>query len=403
MPRQGGWDPLGPLNDAMRIAVPLVINQRNIDAEKERADQIYMQKRNELLQQATKAQNDVALQSAWKLYEGSVNNADLNDPAQLMKVKASAANFEKILGSPIIPRDETGEYAFMRLAKPDKEPTEKKSDLRVTLEEMAQLPPGSPERQIYQKKLDAVGDREREPKSSRDIVRTVDMGDKVLIQYRDGSTEERAKGASPQRGEQGTKPPKDHVFDPESGTMKLIEGTPTHQKQRGEQVKDEFRMNTITSKLDLLEKSAQNLIEHPGLPAISGRRSYIPDFMNQDAEDASTKMDSLGAQLATQAIAEMREASKTGGALGNTSDADILLLKSSVESLKKAQSLSQKKDALQNIIDVARGSKNRMQKAYQSQWGDWNDRVFKKPIKTENLDIKNIGNDELMKKLGIGK
>jgi hypothetical protein len=207
----------------------------------------------------------------------------------------------------------------------------------------------------------------------------------------------------PQRGEQGTKPPKDHVFDAESGTMKLIEGTPTYMKQRGEYSKDTYRVDAITAKLDILEKSAEKLAAHPGINNITGLIGANTWDITDKARNARAQLDSLGSKVATQAISEMREASKTGGALGNTSDADILLLKSSIASLKSAQSKEQMIEALNEIRDVAAASKIRMQRAYETQWGDWESRTSKSPISNKSLDITTLPDDELKRKLGFGK
>jgi hypothetical protein len=65
--------------------------------------------------------------------------------------------------------------------------------------------------------------------------------------------------------------------------------------------------------------------------------------------------------------------------------------------------VEQKKQSLENIVDVARGSRNRMKRAYETQWADWNDRVSKSPISNKNLDLTTLPEDELKRKLGISK
>jgi hypothetical protein len=404
----GGNNPLfEPFMDSLRIAAPIVMQQRQLDAAKERQDQLFLAHKQELLQKAEEAKTKFEIETSMKFVEGTLNNLDVNNPEQVMRAKAAILNLERGFGRPIAPRDETGEISIGRWGKPEK-PTQQ-YDIQDTDKGLMFIPK-DPDSGLTAKptgfnappkKWEVQPPTPTAEKSP--IIDRVDKGDHVLLFMRDGTTRREDKNLPPQKGEQGTKPPKDYVFDAESGTMKLIEGSPTFIKQKDSYSKDIFRFETINSKLGILEKSAEELINHPGLAAISGRRSYIPDVLNQDAQDASAKMDSLGSKLATQAISEMREASKTGGALGNTSDADIILLKSSVESLKAAQSVEQKKQSLENIIDVARGSRNRMERAFKSQWGDWSERIYKKPINNKSLDITTLPEDDLKKKLGIIK
>jgi hypothetical protein len=405
----GGTNPLfEPFYDSMRIAVPLVQQQRQLDAAKARQDQVFMAQKQELLQKAEQASKEIEVKTLMEAYKGASEGMVSGDPASEMRVRATASAIENALGRQIFGRDEVGEIVAAPWAKPTQPKTQ--YDIKDTDQGLTFIPK-DPDSGLQAKPTGYNAPPKKwEVQPSTPSGTRQPLAQKAPIGYEPNPSGEGLRpipggpADKPQRGEQGTKPPKDHVFDAESGTMKLIEGSPTFVKQRDALSKDTLRFESINSKLDILEKSAEELINHPGLAAISGIvRSNIPDWLNQDATDATTKMDSLGSKLATQAISEMREASKTGGALGNTSDADILLLKSSVESLKAAQSVEQKKQSLENIIDVARGSRNRMERAFKSQWGDWSERTSKKPISNKSLDITTVAEDELKKQLGITK
>jgi len=58
-----------------------------------------------------------------------------------------------------------------------------------------------------------------------------------------------------------------------------------------------------------------------------------------DARDVSAELHSLAANLAFEQLQKMREASKTGGALGNVSNAEIELLQNAVASIRQDQSV----------------------------------------------------------------
>lgn len=385
MPRQGGWDPLGPLNDAMRIAVPLVINQRNIDAEKEMADKRYMQQKDALLQQANQAQTQVATQSAWKIFEGSVNNADLNDPAQLMKVKASATNFEKILGKEILPRDETGEYAFLRLAKPEGGITEYQKESLSLKSQLAE-----------QARIDR--DEARKDRMALAGQASADRRDSLDLK-RDMLEEQKTRNL---RGEQGTKPKQGYMWNEDKSAQVPIPGTEADRKQKLLYSKEKYAFESVTTDLDKMINEATALLDHKGLPAITGRRSYIPNILNQDAQDAQARLDSLKSQVFVNTLNNMRKQSATGGAVGNVTEREGDKLEATIASLKNAQSEKEMRAALKRIVDYSSTIKTKLGNAF-STWDDIMNPGGGAPVTEKNLDIKNLGNDELMKKLGIGK
>lgn len=60
----------------------------------------------------------------------------------------------------------------------------------------------------------------------------------------------------------------------------------------------------------------------------------------------------------------MRDASKTGGALGQVSNFELQALQNNLAALQRAQSVEQAKQELKKIQDFARESKQRLQAAY---------------------------------------
>ena len=69
------------------------------------------------------------------------------------------------------------------------------------------------------------------------------------------------------------------------------------------------------------------------------------------ARDFKAKLDTLHANISFNEITEMREASKTGGALGQVSERELALLQSSLGALDQGQSEEQFKKELTKVVD----------------------------------------------------
>ena len=96
---------------------------------------------------------------------------------------------------------------------------------------------------------------------------------------------------------------------------------------------------------DLLTKAVAS-------PGIFGRTASlpIPNFARTDAfRDYSGQLDTLKANIAFNELASMREASKTGGALGAVSERELSLLENSLGGLKMNQTPAQVQSELKKI------------------------------------------------------
>ncbi len=86
-----------------------------------------------------------------------------------------------------------------------------------------------------------------------------------------------------------------------------------------------------------------------------GAGSMLKGIPATSAKDFGAKLDTLKANIAFNELAEMRAASKTGGALGQVSDKESQLLSAALGALDQAQSPDQFTEQLQKIEDsVAR-------------------------------------------------
>ncbi len=108
---------------------------------------------------------------------------------------------------------------------------------------------------------------------------------------------------------------------------------------------DERSQRSIQSVDELLPQIDEN-------PGIFGRSAAtpIPDFLRSDAyRNFRTELDTLKASVAFNELTAMREASKTGGALGNVSNIELGLLESALAGLRMDQSPDNLKEQLGKV------------------------------------------------------
>lgn len=171
------------------------------------------------------------------------------------------------------------------------------------------------------------------------------------------------RAALAQMAASGGKVPPGYRQTPD-GNLQAIPGGPADLKIQGQLNQDTQVLNGTTAALDRLAASANEVLQHPGLAGSFGLRGAIPNIPGTNAADATAKLQALQAQVGFNALQEMRNASKTGGALGSVSDKEHALLQSQISSLSKAQSVEQARENLAKVIKYTEDAKDRLQKAY---------------------------------------
>lgn len=131
-----------------------------------------------------------------------------------------------------------------------------------------------------------------------------------------------------------------------------------------------LRIGNAFNDLDRLADEAKAIRDAPGLSSNYGMTGLIPNRPGSEASDAWARLASLKSQIANTVLQRMREASKTGGAVGNVSDAEQVLFQNNLAALDRAQSPDAVKAALDRIIDWTQGSKERVGRAYQETYGE---------------------------------
>ncbi len=181
-------------------------------------------------------------------------------------------------------------------------------------------------------------------------------------------TSQSAPQGVPQPGQpQASQPqsfyPKDYV----NTEADKVRGRDTGQKQ-AEMGKAQLTLDTATSNLDRLAQQANELKIHPGLGRITGMTGMLPNIPGFPGADAEAKRQTLLAQSGFGTLQQMREASKTGGALGSVTEVEHKLLQNYLAELTNAQTETQMKAALDKIIRFADESKGRLKEAYNTDY-----------------------------------
>ena len=122
--------------------------------------------------------------------------------------------------------------------------------------------------------------------------------------------------------------------------------------------------NDAASNLDRLTDLAGQVAKHPGLSNATGLIGAFPNVPGSAASDATASLDSLKSQVAFSVLQAMRNASKTGGALGQVSDREEEMLANNLAALQRAQSTGAIREQLIKIAAWAPGAKARLKNAY---------------------------------------
>lgn len=169
------------------------------------------------------------------------------------------------------------------------------------------------------------------------------------------------------RGNDKTKMPAGYRPTPD-GNMEAVPGGPADIKMNEKRQQDFASATQVIQQLDELSRSVNRVSTAPGLDKNFGVQGYVPNVPGGKAADAAALLETLKTQGAFAALQEMRNASKTGGALGAVSDRENQMLQNAIAALQKAQSAKQVRDQLKVLNDHVETSKQRIRDAYNDHW-----------------------------------
>jgi hypothetical protein len=122
----------------------------------------------------------------------------------------------------------------------------------------------------------------------------------------------------------------------------------------------------IESKATGFIKDLEELRDHPGLSSITGIAAGRLPGITAEGRAAEAIYDKIVAKGGFQALQEMRDASKTGGALGNVSNQEGAQLKASFAAIDRRQEAKDVQKAIREAIEDIQRTTVRMREAYDS-------------------------------------
>jgi hypothetical protein len=172
--------------------------------------------------------------------------------------------------------------------------------------------------------------------------------------------------------EAANQPPKG--LSPKARQQWIIENSKKQMESAAESAKtkpqEKLSAETALTNLTRMKNVAEELSGHKGLDSIVGRfNQYSFADMSDNAINARALQGTLVKQSATAALQAMRDASKTGGAVGGVSEKEWPILEQQIAALDSAQTPKAYRNALKNLQSQLDASITNITQAYESRHG----------------------------------
>lgn len=131
-----------------------------------------------------------------------------------------------------------------------------------------------------------------------------------------------------------------------------------------DQPRAESALGSSLQSLDRLKELATKIGENPNLGRVTGALGKVPNFPGSESSNLSADIKTLKSNIIQGALANIREASKTGGALGSVSTYEEEFLKNTLAAIDENADSKKYKGSMQDIAKFADESKARLLRAY---------------------------------------
>lgn len=273
---------------------------------------------------------------------------------------------------------------ILRATQPDKPLADTRPEVLKLTEVLEGLAPNHPARPFIISRLEGLGAKPVKDQNPSNLARlraeqaALDPNDKAGQAYYANALRkesETAKQISPTIVMPKTdRVPLGYRMKPD-GSMEAIPGGPADTKIQGALNQDTSSLNESQSGMDRLQAEANRLLNHPGLSKTTGLMSIVPlagglaTVPGTEAANFKAGLENLKSQVGFSVLQQMRNNSKTGGALGQISDRENILLQNNLAALDRAQSEQEFKAALGRIVEYTEGAKGRLRNAYNIKHG----------------------------------
>jgi hypothetical protein len=160
------------------------------------------------------------------------------------------------------------------------------------------------------------------------------------------------------------------IAEKRATTAKTVEATTKAMEERKAEPTQAYgTLGGAFEGLNRMEDMAREVRDHPFLSNAAGPVGSRLWTLRADTANVEAKLEALKSRIAISALQAMRDASKTGGALGNVSDKDLDLLKNSIASLELRQSPEQLRQGLDVVVQHTQNLRDRMSRGYAATYG----------------------------------
>lgn len=127
------------------------------------------------------------------------------------------------------------------------------------------------------------------------------------------------------------------------------------------------RLDLVMGNLNRLKNSASNLLTMPGLDSVVGGlpQAYVPN-VREDSINAQTELENLKVKISGTVLQAMRDASKTGGAVGQVTEREWPRLENMIANLDPRQGRAQFARNVQAVMAYADQVMAAVQAAYEA-------------------------------------
>lgn len=132
----------------------------------------------------------------------------------------------------------------------------------------------------------------------------------------------------------------------------------------------ERNVSVVVDKASRLKSLVGNLLSNEeGLKRSTGLASKVPSIPGGPAYQAQSDLKNLKERVSLETVNQMRELSKTGGAIGNITEREWPRLESALTNLDQAQSYDQIVKRLKEVNDIMDGYIRDVNKAFEDTYG----------------------------------
>ena len=172
------------------------------------------------------------------------------------------------------------------------------------------------------------------------------------------------------------KPPKlatpkvGYRWNAEGTEQEPIPGGPVDVKLKADKAQAKKGVGLALQSMSSLQESIADLKADPGLPRITGSVFGRTPNITNEATGAQAKLDSIKSKVFVAALQAMREASKTGGAVGQVTEKEGDKLERTLAALDQAQGTADFQRQLDRATQELNVSMALIRNAYKEQYGE---------------------------------